>query len=225
MANHKNLIPFIKRWEGGISKDTRDQCSKDPLPDGSGYHTNKGICWMTFKSVFGDSKESVARFYAMNDADWEKVYKGTFWDKIKGDDIKSQRIADALANWAWGSGVGTPAKTIQKIVGVKADGVIGKQTVDAINSGNEEDIYNKFKKANIDFFDRLSSQPTYSMYRKGWFNRLNDLYDSYMKTVKGYASEGLEAVKKKPVRTIAILVLTGMAIYGLYWANKKAKRK
>lgn len=180
MADYKRIVPFIKKWEGGISKDTRDQCSKDPLPDGSGYHTNKGICWMTFKVVFGGGPDAVKKFYAMNDEDWGKVYKPLFWDKVCGDSIKSQNVADILVNWAWGSGVSIPSKTIQQIVGAKVDGVIGKSTVELINKMDEKLLVAKLKERNIAFYETLTANPKYSMYRKGWFNRLNDLYDKYL---------------------------------------------
>ncbi|NBT09329.1 MAG: hypothetical protein EBS98_11125 [Chitinophagia bacterium] len=181
MANYTNLVKFIKKWEGGISKDTRDQCAKDPLPDGSGYHTNKGICWMTFKVVFGAGPDAVKKFYTMNDADWGLVYKGLFWDKIQGDAIKSQKVADILVNWAWGSGVATPSKAVQNIVGVTADGKIGPKTVEAINKMDEAQLIAKLKERNYAFFEALVVQPKYAMYRKGWFNRLNDLYANIIK--------------------------------------------
>ena len=145
MTNYLKMVPFIKKWEGGISKDKRDQCAKDPLPDGSGYHTNKGICWMTFKAVFGSSPEAVKRFYTMNDEDWGKVYKGLFWDKMKGDEIKSQKVADIIVHWAWGSGQSIPSKTIQTIVGVTADGSIGPKTIAAINAMDEATLVAKSK--------------------------------------------------------------------------------
>lgn len=180
MTNYLKMVPFIKKWEGGISKDTRDQCSKDPLPDGSGFHTNKGICWMTFKAVFGSSPEAVKKFYTMNDEDWGKVYKGLFWDKMRGDEIKSQKVADIIVHWAWGSGQSIPSKTIQNIVGVTADGNIGPKTVAAINAMDEATLVAKLKDRNYAFYEGLVVQPKYAMYRKGWFNRLNEFYDKYL---------------------------------------------
>jgi lysozyme family protein len=180
MTNYLKMVPFIKKWEGGISKDTRDQCSKDPLPDGSGYHTNKGICWMTFKAVFGSGPDAVKKFYTMSDEDWGLVYKGLFWDAMKADQIKSQKVADIIVHWAWGSGASIPTKTIQKIVGVTVDGKIGPKTLEAINGMDEEVLVAKLKERNYAFFEGLVVQPKYSMYRKGWFNRLNEFYDKYL---------------------------------------------
>lgn len=212
MSNYKNIIPWIKKWEGGLSKATTDRASENPVPDGSGYHTNKGITWKTWSSIFGKDADSIKRFYEMSDSDWSKVYKKYYWDAIGGDNIKSQRIADILVNWAWGSGVYTPSVTIQKIVGAAQDGIIGKKTIEAINKGNESDIYEKLKNANIDFFDSLSKNPKYAANRDGWFNRLNDLYGNFIKKV---------SEKKKEISIAGILIVLAIVIYIIYTKNKK----
>lgn len=195
MADYKLIIPWIKKWEGGLSKDPNDQASKNPVPDGSGYHTNKGITWQVWKSVFGSSEDSIKRFYDMSDKDWAYIFKTLYWDKIGGDNIRSQRIADILSNWAWGSGTYIPSVAIQKILGIGIDGIIGKQTINAINSANEQIVFTKLKNANIAFFDSLSKNPKYSTFRTGWFNRLTSLYDEYIKK------------NTKPIVLFAFLVL------------------
>lgn len=204
MANYKNIIPWIKKWEGGLSKAQTDEARLNPVPDGSGYHTNKGITWNTWQSVFGSSADSIKRFYQMSDADWQVIYKKYYWDAIGGDYINSQAIADILVNWAWGSWVYTPSVTIQSIVGTSQDGIIGKKTIEAINKGNQQDIYEKLKNANIDFFDKLSKNPKYAANRGGWFNRLNDLYDNFLKKV---------IEKKKEISIAGIIIFLAILVY------------
>lgn len=212
MANYKNIIPWIKKWEGGLSKAQTDEARLNPVPDGSGYHTNKGITWNTWQSVFGSSADSIKRFYQMSDADWQVIYKKYYWDAIGGDYINSQAIADILVNWAWGSWVYTPSVTIQSIVGTSQDGIIGKKTIEAINKGNQQDIYEKLKNANIDFFDKLSKNPKYAANRRGWFNRLNDLYDNFLKKV---------IEKKNEISIAGIIIILAIVIYIIYTKNKK----
>lgn len=210
MANAALVIPFIKRWEGGLSKAKTDMASKDPVPDGTGYHTNKGITWTIWRKEFGTGAQSIKDFYAMPDSLWNRIYVKYFWSAIKGNDINSQRIADLLANWAWGSGPYRPSIALQKILGVTQDGVIGQQTINALNSANEADVFNKLKAANIAFFDNLSKQPAYAANRTGWFNRLNDFYNNYV-------GSAITAVKKnyKP-----ILITVGLLGVGYYVAKK-----
>lgn len=183
MANSTKIVPFILKWEGGLSKNPADTAALYPVPDGSGYHTNKGITWRTWSGKYGTSDESIKRFYAMSQTDWNTIFKPLFWDALQLDKVNSQRIADVLANWAWGSGPGAAAKAIQKIVGVTADGVIGPQTIKAINAAPEQQTFDKLKAANVAFFNQLVQQPQYSDFKKGWFNRLDDLYNNYIKKI------------------------------------------
>lgn len=115
MADYKKLIPFIRQWEGGLSKAKTDFASKYPVPDGSGYHTNKGVTWKTFEGLsekleYDDTPEL---FYEMPDWLWERIWKGGFWDSIGGDQIKSQGIADYLADYSWASGPVRPGESIR----------------------------------------------------------------------------------------------------------------
>lgn len=113
MANYKNLIPFIKKSEGGLSSATTDSAKNNPSPCGNGkngfpYHTNKGIQWATFKGLAskGGYSPTCSNFLKMPDNIWEKIYKIGFWDAIKGDQIKNQAIANTFAEMTWGSGLG-----------------------------------------------------------------------------------------------------------------------
>lgn len=180
MADYKKIIPFILKWEGGLSKNKDDVYAKNPVPNGTGYHTNKGITWVVFSSYFGNTTATQERFMKMSSEDWGIIFKHLFWDAIKGDNIQSQKVADILVNWAWGSGVRIPSVQIQQIVGVTADGNIGPKTIAAINAMDEKDLVTKLKQKNISFYEVLTTNPKYSMFRKGWFNRLNDLYDKYL---------------------------------------------
>jgi lysozyme family protein len=226
MADYRLIIPFIKGKEGGLSKATSDTASAYKVPDGSGYHTNKGIQWIVWKSVNGDSKDSVKRFYAMSDSDWEKIFKNEYWDKIGGDKINSQRIADTLVHWAWGSGLATPSKAIQGIVGTIQDGEIGDKTITAINNSNEADTYAKIKQAHINHWTNLLKNPKYAM-NKGWVTRLNDLFGGYMTSIKDVVSSGVTTgvtkAKKNPIITgIIVLTIIGGAFL-IYKATKTKK--
>jgi lysozyme family protein len=176
MANHLNIIPFIKAAEGGLSKNPKDQAAAYPVPDGSGYHTNKGITWRTWSNNFGNTQASIYGFYNMTDANWEYIFKKYYWDLIKGDQINSQKIADILANWIWMSGTYTPVKNLQYILGVNQDGILGPNTLKALNNSNQTDTYNKLKGLQTAFFNNLGNQQGYTTFKTGWLNRLKNLF-------------------------------------------------
>src|ERR1017187_8999150 len=103
MADYKNIIPFIRRAEGGWVNDPLD----------AGGETNAGITYTAWKIAFGDTHD---RFMAMSDDDWGIVFKSLYWDKMLGDQIDSQRIADVISDWCWGSGSHYPEIDLQAIL-------------------------------------------------------------------------------------------------------------
>jgi lysozyme family protein len=98
MANFNQVnLKYIKRWEGGLSKDPKDKASAFPVPDGSGHHTNKGVTWATFTGLASEVgyKATPQLFYNMPDNIWLAIYKIGYWNPVQGDKINSQGIAEA----------------------------------------------------------------------------------------------------------------------------------
>lgn len=192
MANYKNIVAHTKYSEGGKSKDPRDNASANPVPDGSGYHTNKGVTWATFVSLAPKIgyQATAAVFYVMPMDIWLKIYKIGYWDKIDGDNIKSQAVADMLVSRAWGSGSTRANKMIQQLLvdkgyKVAITGVKNPSTTAAINLANntiakEKSFYNEFKNRNLAY---LMSLDDWETYKNGWTTRLNKLYANGLSTI------------------------------------------
>lgn len=175
----KANLDYILKWEGGLSKHQRDSAARHPLPDGSGFHTNKGITWRVFRSLYGNSADAVNRFYRMTHDDFRGIYK-LYWNGIKADSVNSQVIAEYMADFAWGSGVAGASRQIQKWLKsqgyqVGVDGKIGSQTLTAINDLIKE----KGEKIAFESLDAhrrhfLSHLRDFDVFGRGWYNRLND---------------------------------------------------
>jgi lysozyme family protein len=177
MSNYKEIVPFFYKWEGGLSNDKNDSASSNQCPTPykgvKGYHTNKGVTYNAWKYTFGTTND--ARFYEMNNEDWGVIFKLGYWDKVKGDKIQFQSIANVLVSWAWGSGSGTSVKQMQKVLGVSVDGIIGNQTINAIHACNELELFDKCVIARGQFFESIAKRnPKNLKFLKGWMNRLND---------------------------------------------------
>lgn len=180
MANYKEIIPFILKAEGGLSKAKTDSASTDPVPDGKGYHTNKGITWTTlkkFQSKLGVSQPVLIKvFYSMPESVWSMIFKLGYWDAVKGDQIKSQAIADTLVDWAWASGATTAIRKLQQFLRLPINSRMDSNTLQRINSISDEATFLKdfsaFKK------QWYLSLPNQSANYKGWASRLDNLYDS-----------------------------------------------
>jgi lysozyme family protein len=101
-----------------------------------------------------------------------EFYKTTFWDRIRGDDIKEQAIAETIFNFAVNTGVGVAAKLAQVIVGVTPDGAIGAKTVERLNICTPEKFVPTYALAKIQrYADICNKNRTQSRFLLGWINR------------------------------------------------------
>ena len=75
----------------------------------------------------------------------------------------------------WGSGPITAIKHIQSCLGCDVDGIVGRQTLNALNS-NDEEVFNKLWKMRYEWFYQIvKNRPSNKVFLKGWLNRLNDI--------------------------------------------------
>jgi hypothetical protein len=198
MADFRVIIPHIKKAEGGMSRAKTDTASAKPAPykttaynsntrrteTASDWHTNKGITWETF-STNGKLGYVVnqANWEKMPDAIWELIYKKIYWDMIGGDFIKSQAIANYLADWSWGAYYITAVKNAQQVLNrsfgykLTEDGKIGPSTLAAINAVNPATFLELLRKEHLDFYAQVVKRnPSQAANIRGWTARVNDLY-------------------------------------------------
>lgn len=165
MAKAELLKPFILRWEGGFVDDPLDR----------GGATNKGITIGTFRNFYGKDA-TVEQLKNITDEQWLHIFKSGYWDKWKADDIENQSIADIVVDWAWASGTATSIKQVQKILGVAVDGIVGNDTLTAINIAVQRSLFDKIRSRRIEFVENIVKRnPTQSRFLKGWKNRINSL--------------------------------------------------
>lgn len=165
MAKAEALKPFILKWEGGFVDDPLDR----------GGATNKGITIGTFRNFYGKNA-TVEQLKHITDEQWLHIFKSGYWDKWKADDIENQSIADIVVDWAWASGTATSIKQVQKILGVAVDGIVGNDTLTAINTADQRNLFSKIHSRRIEFVENIVKRdPSQTRFLKGWKNRINSL--------------------------------------------------
>ncbi len=108
----------------------------------------------------------------MTEEDAKEIYKRDYWDKIKGDDITEQSIAENIFDTAVNMGVRTASRLVQLTVGVEPDGIIGKQTLKAVNGTNPRTFLTEFTLAKIARYAHLCNKnKSLRKFLLGWVNR------------------------------------------------------
>lgn len=164
MADAKKMIPFILKWEGGFSNHPLDK----------GGPTNMGITFNTFLKYHPGA--DIDDLKEMTDEQWLHIFIDGYWAPWRANDIKNQSIANMVVDWAWASGTRTSIKQVQRILGVKEDGIVGRKTLAALNGYSQHDLFKKIKWARYDFIESIVARdPSQAVFRKGWINRINDI--------------------------------------------------
>ncbi|PHJ51671.1 hypothetical protein VF04_36720 [Nostoc linckia z7] len=169
MANFDAAIDFILKWEGGYGEDEVDL---------GGLQTYRGISrkhnpnWAGWK-IIDQRKPKQWQIYQDLEDDVKSFYKKHYWDAIKADGICNDKIAAFMFDWYVNSG-GHAVKAVQRIVGTTQDGILGNQTLHAINNYNGA-LYEPLRMARISFYKKIvKDKPAQNKFLIGWLNRVND---------------------------------------------------
>lgn len=172
-------IPRILRHEGGWSDHPRD-------PGGA---TNMGVTIGTLKrlriDIDGDGDSDIVDLRKLSVSDAVRVYKFEYWDKVSAD-LLPDGVDYAVADFAVNSGPSRAAKMLQRVVGVKEDGVIGAKTLAAVHNVDPAKIVNRLCDGRLAFLRHLSTWPTFG---RGWGAR-----------VEGVRREALRDIATSPER-------------------------
>lgn len=100
------------------------------------------------------------------------IYKSNFWDKVRGDEIVDQSVAEAIFDTAVNMGVGAAIKLVQTTLGVKADGILGPVTIKAINQASVRDFRSSFTLTKIARYAQIcNTDKSQRAFLLGWINR------------------------------------------------------
>ena len=159
-SNFKAALAHVLSSEGGFVNHP-----KDP-----GGMTNLGCTKNTWEEYVGhqvsenDMKNLTPELVS-------PLYKRKYWDKVAGDDLPSgldYAVFDAAIN----SGPGRAAKWLQEVVGVTADGAIGKGTLAAVASMDTQKLIAQYNDKRLQFLEGL---PTFATFGKGWSRRVSEV--------------------------------------------------
>lgn len=147
----EKFIPVILRHEGGYVNDKND----------AGGETKFGISKMAYPNLD-------IRNLTIEQA--KSIYKRDYYDRLKLDQINNDLLALHIFDFAVNAGNSRAIKHLQAVVGVHVDGVIGKDTISAANSG---DFSKKYIDARLSYYRSIGVGRN-AKFLKGWINRVSD---------------------------------------------------
>lgn len=165
MANFDLFINRLLRLEGGYVNHKNDR----------GGCTNKGITIATFRGAFGAGL-NCEDLKKLTDEQAYQIYKKNYWDTCGGDKIQNSQVAYLLVDYAVNSGCRTAIKAIQRLLDVDVDGVIGQQTIGAINAYSDpSELHSRLMDVRRNHYKKIvENNPSQKVFFKGWMNRLKE---------------------------------------------------
>ena len=101
-----------------------------------------------------------------------EFYRARFWDRIRGDEIQLQAIAESIFNFSVNTGIGPAIKIAQVIVGAKPDGSVGTKTIERLNQCTESGFVASYAIAKIQRYANLCNKDrSQAKFLLGWVNR------------------------------------------------------
>ena len=172
MADFNAAFEMTMKAEGGYVND----------PDDPGGETYKGIArsrnpkWNGWTTIDLLKKEANFPKNLDNNAVVQQkvkdLYEANYWDKICGDDITDQDIAESIFDFAVNAGPRTSAKLAQITVQAEPDGVLGPVTLEKINTDDKRAFLAVFALAKIGRYVNICEKRNASRkYFFGWVKR------------------------------------------------------
>lgn len=156
MSYFEQCLAFTLKWEGGLS---------DHVSDAGGL------------TKYGISQRSYPRLDIIN-LTLEKaklIYLRDYFEPINGNNLPDP-VALVMFDMAVHSGARTAAITLQRVLNVAKDGIIGPKTIQAVQRKNPIQLALEVLDARINHLCRLvSHNPSQLAFLYGWMRRTHDL--------------------------------------------------
>ena len=99
-------------------------------------------------------------------------YKAEFWDRLRGDEVTNQTVAESVFNFGVNTGLSVAVKLAQLIVGATPDGAVGNVTLQKFNNAEPESFKKSYALAKITrYADICNRNRTQSKFLLGWVQR------------------------------------------------------
>ena len=175
MASFLQAYNRVLKAEGGYQADSRDSGNYNSR--GQLVGTNLGISAPVYESWIG-RPPTVSDMRSITLGTAQQIYRARFWNRIQGDRLKDQAVADILFDGVVNHGVSRGVKIAQKVLGLSQDGTFGEDTLQAVNRANAATFYAAYRNERIKFYRQLAAGSSdKAAFLTGWLRRMDEFSD------------------------------------------------
>lgn len=179
-----------------------------------GGPTNRGIILSTLEnyrrnngSLGANESLTAEDVKALTENEAKEIYQNEFWNKIQGDQINNQAVALTVFDEAVHRNPKIAIKSLQRSLGVTPDGVLGTETLTALNGLNEEQTkhlaFELLDKRRAAIAANALADPDQNRASKGYLNRVNKLEEAVSKILGVSRPKSLKNIIKKNERALS----------------------
>ena len=158
-----NCLDVVLHIEGGYSNH----------PSDSGGATYKGITQGAYDAYRLKKGLPLQSVRLMSDDEMKDIYFTEYWSPMNLSGIKSEAAVLELFDMGVNAGTRTAIKLAQKLVGAFADGIIGYETTELINTfpASFTELYKANRK--MYYIALARRKPELKVFLKGWLARVD----------------------------------------------------
>jgi len=138
-------------------------------PSDPGGMTNLGVTKKVWESWTG-KQATEAEMRALTPEMVAPLYKNMYWDRVQGDKLPSG-VDYIVFDFAVNAGVSRAVRTLQNILFVTSDGIIGPTTLRVAGQRDPKELVEAYSEDRRLFYSQL---PTFSVFGKGWLRRVDE---------------------------------------------------
>ena len=170
MREFKDYLKVVLRHEGLYSNHKEDK----------GGPTNMGVS-LRFLSMKGidinnDGEINIKDIKDLTLEQATELYYEHFWKPMRLEGIDNEVLKLHLFDMGVNAGTKTAVKILQEMLGVTMDGVIGPNTLKAINEYGPNIVFDYINARKRYYLKIIKKNPRLTVFQKGWFIRVDSTY-------------------------------------------------
>ena len=140
-------------------------------PQDPGGHTRLGITLRTLRRWRGSDDVTPDDLWEMTHEEVKAIYHAFYWNAVRADRLPPG-VDYVVFDFAVNSGPARAVKTLQELLRVTVDGVVGDETARAALAADRQQLIQDYCQRRLEF---LQSLKTFSTFGRGWTRRVDEV--------------------------------------------------